>query len=325
MGFFIGSVAVVLIVSFLCSLAEAVILSMNLQSLSVENPTPAERRFLHVWERLRANIGKPIAAVLILNTLANTGGSVVASSAFMELFGAHDLWIFSLAMTVAILFGTEIMPKIIGVEYNRVLIRYLAFPLFFLTKAFAPVIYLTELCSGRIRRKDGGSSEPVVTSADILAYASLARARKNIDLEQEAIIVNAVKLKHATVRKVMIPRGNIQYLINGMSLEKNEERLGGVLSKTRYPVCASDDPDTILGTVNHKKLELLHGDQVSDFTGKVREAIYVNEDMTLLHALKMMRWNKRHMIFARDAENRMTGLITLEDIMDELVDVALPD
>lgn len=323
MIFFIGSVACVVIVSFCCSLAEAVILSINVKSQAIENPTPREQRFLRIWNDLRKNISKPIAAILILNTVANTGGSVVASSAFLDLFGARDLWVFSLIMTLMILFGTEIMPKIIGVEYNRTLIRYLVFPLSLLTKVFAPIIYLTEICARPF--KNDSAEEPAITSADITAYAALARARKNIDLEQESIIINAVRLKHSTVRKVMVPREKIQYIINGMSLKENEVRLGGVLAKTRYPVCASDSVDAIIGTVNHKKFELVHGDSTSDFTGMLREAIYINEEMTLIQALKMMRWNKRHMIFARDNENRLTGLITLEDIMDELVDVALPD
>ena len=123
----------------------------------------------------------------------------------------------------------------------------------------------------------------------------------------------------------MIPREAIQYIINGTSLEENEERFGGVLEKTRYPVCSGDDVDTILGTINHKKFEHKHGDQATDFTLMTREPVYVNEDISLLQALKMMRWNKRHMLFVRNSENKLTGLITLEDIMDELVDVALPD
>ena len=123
----------------------------------------------------------------------------------------------------------------------------------------------------------------------------------------------------------MIPRESIQYIVNGTSLEENEERFGGVLTKTRYPICEKNDLDTIIGTINYKKFELRHGDQAKDYTSMTREPVYVNEDMTLLQALKMMRWNKRHMLFVRDSDNRLSGLITLEDIMDELVDVALPD
>ena len=323
MFFFITSVLIVVSVSFICSLSEAVILSVNINALATDNPKPSDVRLENAWKNLRQNISRPIAAILILNTIANTGGSVVASSAFISEFGPRYLWLFSLVMTFMILFGTEILPKVIGVEYNKRLLRFLVWPLTFFTKFFAPVILLTELCSKPF--KQDHSAEQAVTSADILAYASVARSKKNIDFEQEAIIVNAIRLKHATVKKIMIPRDSIQYIINGLSLEENEERFGGILQKTRYPVCSSDDIDTIIGTINHKKFEHRHGDQATDYTPMLRDVVYVNEDMTLLQALKMMRWNKRHMLFVRANDNRLTGLITLEDIMDELVDVALPD
>ncbi|MBR2435161.1 MAG: DUF21 domain-containing protein [Lentisphaeria bacterium] len=308
-------------------MAESVILSTNINALAKVNPTSREKRLQDVWVRLRSNISKPIAAILILNTLANTGGSVVASSAFIDMFGTSYLWIFSLGMTLAILFGTEIMPKVIGVEYGKYLLGKLVLPLLFFTKFFAPVIILTEWAAKPFKRSGGSTAnDNSVSAADIIAFASSARSRKSIDMEQETIIVNAIKLKHATVQKVMIPREDIQFIINGTSLEENEERFGGVLEKTRYPVCTSNDLDTIIGTINYKKFELRHGDQARDYTSMTREAVYVNEDMTLLQALKMMRWNKRHMLFVQNSEtNKLSGLITLEDIMDELVDVALPD
>lgn len=85
----------------------------------------------------------PLAAT-ILNTVANTGGSVVASAAFIKVFGEKWLWTFSLGMTVAILFGTEILPKIIGVGYCRFIAPLLTAPLEYATKILHPVILLTE-------------------------------------------------------------------------------------------------------------------------------------------------------------------------------------
>lgn len=322
---FVSSVCTVVIVSFLCSLTESVILSTNINALAKVNPTSHEQRIQEIWNRLRSNISKPIAAVLILNTVANTGGSVMASSSFQSLFGTKYMWFFSLAMTLAILFGTEILPKIIGVEFGKHLLGKLVIPLYFLTKLLAPIILFTEWVSKPFKKEGGQSMENTTSAADIITYAATARSRKSIDMEQESIIVNAIKLKHATVKKIMIPRESIQYIVNGTSLEENEERFGGVLEKTRYPICEKNDLDTIIGTINYKKFELRHGDQAKDYTSMTREPVYVNEDMTLLQALKMMRWNKRHMLFVRDSDDRLSGLITLEDIMDELVDVALPD
>ena len=168
MGLFITSVILVLMISFFCSLAEAVILSANISTPVSDPEKPGDKKLAEIWKKLRRNISKPIAAILIFNTIANTGGSVVAGSSFRDIFGAEKLWIFTLLMTFSILFGTEIMPKIIGVEYNKFLLRRLVRPLDILTDVFAPVIWLTELCAKPFKRAQN-ARDPVVTGADILA------------------------------------------------------------------------------------------------------------------------------------------------------------
>ena len=321
MLFLILSVVIVLSVSFLCSMAEAVLLSINVNSLaSGRNRTsPA---VIAAWKRMKSNIGRPIAAILILNTVANTGGSVVASAAFIKVFGEKWLWTFSLGMTVAILFGTEILPKIIGVGYCRFIAPLLTAPLEYATKILHPVILLTEWFTKPFKAKSEGSQ---VTSADILTLASMARAGKAIGMEQENIIVNAIRLSHSPATTAMIPREKIRYIINGISLEENEKRLGGVLTNTRYPLCSEDSIDSIIGTINHKKFALAHGEKSSDFTSMARELILINPDVTLLQALQTMIRAKSHMIFVKGGDGKIAGLLTLEDITDELVDVALPD
>ena len=164
-----------------------------------------------------------------------------------------------------------------------------------------------------------------VTSADILTLASMARAGKAIGMEQENIIVNAIRLSHSPATTAMIPREKIRYIINGISLEENEKRLGGVLTNTRYPLCSEDSIDSIIGTINHKKFALAHGEKSSDFTSMARELILINPDVTLLQALQTMIRAKSHMIFVKGGDGKIAGLLTLEDITDELVDVALPD
>ena len=325
MLFLLVSVFLILGISFLCSMSEAVVLSIGSTNVFPEEPGKKKSLAAQTWEKMRGNISKPIAASLILNTVANTGGSVIASSAFVHVFGENCLWAFSLLMTFLILFLSEILPKILGVEYKARLLRFLVMPLNFISKVFTPVIFLTELASKPLRKGNSDDSGQIATCSDILACVSAARSARNIDPEQEKIISNAIRLKQVPVRRIMIPKAKIQYIINGLSLEENEARFGGILEKTRYPVCMKDDPDTIIGTVNHKKFEHRFGSTQTDFTSMTREIVYVNENISVLLALKMMRWNKRHMLFVRDDDNVLTGLITLEDIMDELAEVPLPD
>lgn len=89
---FITSCLVAIIVSFLCSLAEAVLLSLN--PIRLETLNQQGKAHASIWIKLRQNIGRPIAAILILNTIAHTGGATVAGSAFDEIYGDEWIWLF---------------------------------------------------------------------------------------------------------------------------------------------------------------------------------------------------------------------------------------
>lgn len=317
---FVTSVLLVLIVSFLCSLAEAVLLSLNINSLP-RGYDGKETATLKAWKNLKNNIARPIAAILILNTVANTGGATLAGAAFTDIWGHKWLWLFTLLMTLAILSCTEILPKTIGVAYNRFLANYLALPLEKITQILSPLVKATELITNKIKPDPDNNK---ITSGDVVAMASMARAGKAIGLEQENIIVNTVRLSHTPVSLAMLPRESISYIVNGVSLEKNEERLGGLIH-TRYPLCLGDSLDTIVGTINCKKFEHVRGSTASDFLPYSRTLVRIQEDVTLLEALHTMRMNRMHMIIVDDKDGRICGLITLEDITDELVTVELPD
>lgn len=316
---FVISVAIVLGVSFVCSLTEAVLLSINVNALA--NPkSKAGSDVAAAWRRMKSNIGRPIAAILILNTVANTGGATVAGAEFTALYGSQYLWIFSICMTVSILFGTEILPKTIGVAYNRVLAPFLTLPLEYATKFLSPFIWLTEFVTKRFASDETSQ----ISSSDIITMASMARSGKAIGLEQENIIVNAIRLSHSPVRTAMIPRNNIKYIIEGLTLEENEKRLG-ILKHTRYPLCSSDSIDTVSGTVNHKKFAMASSEKSSDYELVKRDAAFVSEDVSLLDALRTMSKGRLHMLFVKDKYDRISGLLTLEDITDELVSIELPD
>jgi Mg2+/Co2+ transporter CorB len=115
MTIFVIACFTVLTVSFLCSLLEATLLSLS--DIHLETRHREGHRYAAVWQNMRKRIDRPIAAILILNTVAHTGGATVAGSAFDEIYGDEWIWLFSLIFTVAVLLGTEIIPKVIGVGY----------------------------------------------------------------------------------------------------------------------------------------------------------------------------------------------------------------
>jgi CBS domain containing-hemolysin-like protein len=127
MFIFVVSVLVALIVSAMCSLAEAVLLSLTpsqVADLSNKNPKAGQ-----IWRTFKTNIERPIAFILILNTSAHTIGASIAGSQFDELWGDEWIWLFSLIFTFAMLQFTEILPKGFGVRFNRKIAPYIAGPL----------------------------------------------------------------------------------------------------------------------------------------------------------------------------------------------------
>jgi len=323
MAFLFGTVIIVLLISFLCSMTEAVLLSLNVHTIP-PGDSPKTKRIASAWQRMKRNIGRPIAAILVLDTIINTGGSVIACYAFLDVFGDQYLWLFSIFMTTAILFGTEILPMVIGMEYSRHLAPFMAIPLEIMTTILSPFIWLSDLLMKPFQKTSGAVTSQVTTS-DILTLASLARAGKVIGNEQENIIVNAIRLNHTPVNAVMIPREKIRYLINNLPLEENKKRLGGVFTNTRYPICSEDSIDSVIGTLNHKKFEQKYGEKSSDFSLMARKLVFVDENVTMLQALRTMMSSRLRMIFVKDKNNRIAGMITLENITNELVYISLPD
>jgi CBS domain containing-hemolysin-like protein len=127
MTVFLLSVLLALSISALCSLMEAALLSLSpSQVASISERWP---RTGAIWQGFKANIERPIAAILILNTASHTVGASVAGAEFDQLFGNEWIWAFSLVFTFLMLQFTEILPKGVGVRYNRQVALWIARPL----------------------------------------------------------------------------------------------------------------------------------------------------------------------------------------------------
>ena len=134
---FVTAVSVVLIVSFLCSIYESVLLTVRRPRIEVL--TRQGRSSGPLLARFKANMDVPIAAILIVNTAAHTIGAAVAGASYSDVFDSSTLWIFSLLFTLAVLLFTEIIPKTLGVSYARKLAGPVAHGIQALTCCFTAV------------------------------------------------------------------------------------------------------------------------------------------------------------------------------------------
>lgn len=317
MTIFVASVAIALCVSFICSLMEAALLSLTpsqVADLSARHPGIGT-----IWRGFKANIERPIAIILILNTAAHTIGASVAGAQFDEVFGDEWIWLFSLAFTFAMLQYTEILPKTLGVYFNRSIAFWIARPLFLAIRIFTPVIYVLHLLN---RPFEGRRSEKRVpaTLEEITSLAMMARLSQHIGPHQERIISRAAKLSETRVGQVMIPVEQVSML--STSQTPNQALVAAHIdAHTRFPVCDGDNHDHIVGYVNFK--ELVHfmsmnpGDK--SLKGIIRPVHFVGPDSFASELLKIFIDQHEHMAIVRDTNGRTIGLVTLEDLIEEMV------
>jgi CBS domain containing-hemolysin-like protein len=307
------SSTIAIVVSFLCSLAEALLLNLNpltLNRLQSSRPRAAES-----WKRLKRNIARPITAILVLNTVAHTGGATVAGGAFAEIYGEHNIWIFSVLFTVIILFGTEIFPKIIGVTFRNQLAPAAGPILEVVTLALHPFIRLSEFIFRRLT-PDGEPDQ--ITSADLVTLASLARTGKSINLEQENIIVNTVRLSHTPVRFAMIPPARIEFIRKSDS----PERILAIVNASdhsRYPISAGEDASAIHAYIIAKKAIPASPSEIVRLVSEAKPIQKVKQSDMLMSALRIMLQNREHLLAVVDEKDLCVGIITLEDIAGELL------
>jgi putative hemolysin len=316
---FIGAVAFSLFVSFICSTLEAVLLSLTpaqIASMQEKHPKPSK-----IWQHFKQHIEEPIAVILLLNTAAHTIGASVAGLQFGDLFGAKYIMIFSLGFTYVMLQFTEILPKTMGVKFNKELAVYIAVPLQWLLVVFSPITKFVNFVNKPFEGRKLHGSADQATIAEISTMAGFARLSNLIGQQQERIIIQASRLSSRKVKEIMVPADDIIMLFQNSPLTEVIVQIHLDLH-TRFPVTnIRADPQGIVGYVNFKELVLLAKThpQNPKLTEITRPLFDFNQDLSVSEALRQMVANNLHLAIVKNTAGQIVGLITQEDIFEELV------
>jgi CBS domain containing-hemolysin-like protein len=312
----VTAVAVVLVVSFLCSIFESVLLSVTrpqIEVLSVRN-----QRAGNLLSRFKDNMDVPIAAILILNTAAHTIGAAVAGASYSNVFNAGTLWIFSLVFTLAVLLFTEIIPKTLGISHATALAAPVAHGLRWLTFVLRPLVAVSERVSRAIRRD---VEIPVTSTEEIRLLASLGRTAGVVGETTAGMVVGATQLRYLHAHDVMLPRDNVDFLSAGMSRDEVIEMIRRT-GHSRFPFSPTGDLKDVSGVVFAKELLywMLQSDQEQiDWDALIHEALVVPESAPLLQLLHTFQEIRRHLAIVVDEYGGVEGITTLEDVLEELV------
>ncbi|MEA3331575.1 MAG: CNNM domain-containing protein [Campylobacterota bacterium] len=315
--FFVLSVGV----SFLCSILESVLLSVNMSFVAVlekEKPTVGKLLKLH-----KENINKSIASILILNTLAHTLGAAAVGAQAAILFG-HDAVVYvSIVLTFAILFLSEIIPKTIGAIYWKQLAPISAYVIRLFIWITYPIILTTLFVTNRISR--GSDDANSFTKEELLESMLLSEDEGVIDEKESDVIENILNLDNIKVGEVLTPRSVVFALDEKMSVKEIIETKEDIFKFSRIPVY-HESIEEVVGIVMTKRIfkQALEDDSVT--LGSIKKDIFaINENIPVSKALDLFIAKKDHMFLVMDNYDQTEGIITLEDCVETILGVEIVD
>ncbi len=309
------AVGCAIVISAMCSVFEAVLYSLpvsNVELMAKKHPTRAA-----MMKRLKDNIDRPITAILTLNTIANTIGAAVAGASAVAVFGQSSLAWFSLLFTLAILLFSEILPKKIGVIYNRQLAPLITLPLHWMVRLLAPVIWLCQAITRLVPDRDDANQ---VSAEELQTIAMLSRRSGEIGAEQEQVITNILQLNHKSVRDVMTPRTVTFSLDMHVTIREAMAQAEKWRMHSRVPVY-DRDKDNVVGMVLSREMfmaaaENRYDTRLRDIMGPVH---FVPETAPLNRVFIDFFERRQHLFVAVDEYGSVTGVISMEDIIEEIM------
>ena len=307
-------------VSFLCSILEAVVLSIPHTYIAVLQKE--ESKIGDVWSKMKDDDAvRPLTAILTLNTIAHTMGAAGVGSQVQLIYGEEALTIASIILTLAVLFLSEIIPKTIGTAYWKQLAPLSGRILNFLTKVLVILIIPIQWLKTILPK----GSHSLVTRDDVAALADLGEEEGILEEDEETVIHNLLRLREITVGEVMTPRVVVTAFQSDSTIRTILEE-NTVIRFSRIPVFGEsiDDIDGIV--IRSELLMAASRDewdrQISEFTKPVRT---VRGDSSVDSALDMFLTQRQQVAVVVDEFGGTAGLVTMEDVLETLLGEEIVD
>lgn len=309
-----------LTVSFLCSVAEAVLLSATPSFVAYMEQR--NRKSGRIMGKLKRNIDRPLSAILTLNTVAHTAGAAGTGSQAALLFGSKSVGVVSAVLTLLILILSEIIPKTIGSVYWRKLSPVTACGVHALTLSLFPLVILSE----QITRLIAGSGKAKRFSREEFgALASLGAQEGHLEPKEYQIMGNLMRFRSYKVYEIMTPRTVVFSLPEDMPVSQVFQKYSNI-PFSRIPVYKTT-PDSIHSFVlkNDIMLRLLRGNTDTKLRELSRPLKVIPETSSMFKAFEFVLDNQEHITLVVDEYGGIEGIVTLEDIVETLVGLEIID
>ena len=322
MALLIFYILLALVVSFLCSVLEASLLTLS--PATIEAAKQKGAKWAKRMEALKKDIDRPLSAILTLNTIAHTMGAAGAGAQYAKIYGNTYEAVFAGILTLAILVVTEIIPKTFGAQFAPQLAGFVSWILPWMIRLLAPLVWVSQQITRVItfgKAQEGGRHRE-----ELLALAQLGERSGELKETESVTLQNLMNLGDTRVRDIMTPRSVLFALPEETPLA-DFHKLVADKPFSRIPVYRDSQEDVTGFVIRADALlaQLQDPDSGADLR-KVRRPIE-----TALEALEVDRLFERliseghHIMVVRDELGTMTGVVTLEDVVETILGFEIVD
>jgi len=307
-------------VSFLCSILEAVLLSIS--PSYVEASEQEKPKFAEKLRGLRTDIERPLAAILSLNTIAHTVGATGAGAQAALVFDDAGVGIFSALLTLGILILSEIIPKTLGATYWRTLAPFTVRVLPILIIIQLPLVWMSQAITKLLKPSDGHSE---FSREEITALTTAGQRLGVIEEDETRVVRNLFQLPHILVSDVLTPRTMIEHVAQDATLGSVVE--GRDTFTFSRLIVTGDSIDDVSGFVLVRELLIAalrdeKDRKISEFT---RDLPRVSEKIDLDSLFDYLMERDAHIALVEDSYGGTTGLVTMEDVLETLLGSEIVD
>ncbi len=331
MGLLVTFFAASIFFSFVCSILEAVLLSITPAYVATQDTdnTAISKKL----SRFKEDIDRPLAAILTLNTIAHTVGAIGVGSQAAVMFGASKIEFFGFAivsweafvagaMTMAILIFSEVIPKTLGANNWQALTPFSIRAISLLMILLAPMIWLSQLITKNLKKD---KDKPVLSRSDFVVMSELGKDLGILKESEQKIIKNLLRFNRILIKDVMTPRIVVVAADDSTTIKEFHDR-NSELPFSRIPVY-QDSNDKVTGYVLKDKilLNLVQGKGHEQMISLRRDIIVSHSSTPIPDLLDKFITEKEHIALVVDEYGGMEGIVTMEDIIETLLGIEIVD
>lgn len=312
--------------SFLCSILEAVLLSVTPTFINVKKNEG--KAFAAKLEEIKKDVDKPLIAILTLNTVAHTVGAILVGTQAEEAFGGNGgngVFIVSAVMTILILVASEIIPKTIGATYWKSLANFTtkALNVLIIIFKYTGIIWVLQLFTKMFGK--GAHGESVLSREDFTAMTDIAEQEGVFKESESKVIRNMLNFKDVQAKHIMTPRTVITTADENQTIQSFFED-NKLLRFSRIPIYA-ENPDNITGYILKDQLLLAMVDNKGNEPLKSikREIIIASRELSIPNLFEKLIEQREHLALVVDEYGTVSGLVTQEDVIETLLGFEIMD